>query len=420
MVNAASGVEVGKLNDAALRRWLRSGVTRDFRDPQFPELRLRATADRSKASVFLVINEADKTVWKKQGVWPSLCIKTFLAELPVVLAKRSAGAEVLRGEFASVTDLLSWFLLHVEANCTLSMSWRANCKSIVSKHLCGMFTGLSLADLSFVAVDARLVKPMLAEGYSANYIKMAVKVLKRAVSAAAALRVIEGNALAGYRVEMSLKMPPAVGTQLRESDLGPLFEALRAAVRPVAMLFMLMLMFGTRIGETRLARWDHFAGDFWFIPASNAKNRQEHRLPLTPTAKALVQHYLQWQLKYVGKRSVLFPGDVGVISIRTAQYWSESIRFKAFTSHALRKLCRTIIADMGVDTMVGERILNHALPVLLRTYVHSTLDKGMLSALDEYHAHLISLGFSEVAPEIIPRSSVGSQVVQTQLPSGWL
>ncbi|MEL4303140.1 tyrosine-type recombinase/integrase [Shewanella xiamenensis] len=416
----ASGVEVGKLNDAALRRWLRGGVTRDYRDPQYPELRLRATTDRSKASVFLVVNEGGKTVWQKQGVWPSMCIKTFLDQLPVVMAKRSAGAEVLRGEFSTVVDLLKWFLGHIEGNASFSQSWRANCKSVVSKHLLGMFADLPLAELSFVAVDTRLVKPMLADGYSTNYIKSVVKIFKRAMSAAADLRLVDSNALAGYRVEMSLKMGPSVGTQLMESDLALLFAALRDAVRPVAMLFMLMLMFGTRINETRLARWEHFAGDYWFIPASNAKNRQEHRLPLTPTAKALLNQYLQWQVKNVGKRAFLFAGDVGVISIRTAHYWSEQIRFKAFTSHALRKLCRTIIADMGVDTMVGERLLNHALPVLLRTYVHSNLDKGMLSALDAYHAHLILRGFNEVAPEIIPRSTLDPKNTQSQMASGWL
>lgn len=420
MVKPASGVEVGKLNDAALRRWLRGGVTRDYRDPQFPELRLRATADRKKASVFLVLNEGGKTVWQKQGVWPSMCIKTFVEDMPVMLARRSLGAEVLRGEFATVVDLLKWFLAHIEGNRSFSPSWRANCKSVVNKHLLGMFADLSLAELSFVAVDTRLVKPMLAEGYSTNYIKSAVKIFKRALSAAADLRLVEGNALAGYRVEMSLKMGPRVGTQLMESDLGPLFTALRDAIWPVAMLFMLMLMFGTRINETRLARWEHFAGDWWLIPASNAKNRQEHRLPLTPTAKALLTHYLQWQVKHVGKRAFLFPGDVGAISIRTAQYWSEQIRFKAFTSHALRKLFRTIVADMGVDTMVGELLLNHALPFLLRTYIHSTLDKGMLKALDAYHAHLILRGFNEVAPEIIPRSTLDRQNTQNQMASGWL
>lgn len=417
---AASGVEVGKLNDAALRRWLRGGLTRDFRDPQFPELRLRATADRTKASVHLVINEADKTVWKKQGVWPSMCIKTFLADLPVMLAKRSAGADVLRGEFATVTDLLLWYGDYLDGNTTLSPSWRDNCRSIMRKQLLPKLGDVALAELSFLVVDSVLVKLMLNEGYAPHYIRLSVNVLKRALSLAADFRLLLLNPLMGYRVTMSLTLSPKPDTRLMESDLGPLFVALRDAFMPVAMLFMLMLMFGTRIGETRLARWEHFAGEFWFIPAANAKNRQEHRLPLTPTAKALIQHYLQWQLKNVGKRAFLFAGDVGAISQRTAHYWSETIRFKEFTSHDLRKLCRTIIQDMGVDTMVGERLLNHALPVLLRTYVHSTLDKGMLSALDAYHAHLISLGFSEVAPEIIPRSSANVGSAQTLGASGWL
>lgn len=419
-VMTATGVEQGKLNDAVLRRWLRAGVTRDFRDTQFPAVRLRASTDRRQASVYLVMNEAGKTVWQKQGVWPVMCLKTFLTELPSLLAKRSMGQAVISNEFATVAQLLAWFVSHVESNRTLSNSWRSNCKSLVSKHLSGCFGELPLNELNFIAVDSYLIKPMLAQGYSANYIKAAVKVLKRALSVAADLRVLDSNSLAGYRVQMSLKMPPLVGTQLSESDVGPLFSALRNAARPVAMLFVLMLMFGTRIGETRLARWDHFAGDYWFIPAENAKNRQEHRLPMTPTAKKLITHYAQWQYTHVGKRAFLFPGEVGPVSIRTAQYWSETIRFKAFTSHALRKLCRTIIADMGVDTMVGERILNHTLPLLLRTYVNSTLDKGMLMALDAYHAHLITLGFDDVAPEIMRQSTTETSEPDEPMLVGWL
>lgn len=416
----ASGVQVGKLNDAALRRWLRAGGMRDYRDPQFPEIRLRASADRAKASVYLVINEGGKTVWQKQGVWPSMCIRTFLADLPVMLARRSSGADVLRGEFFTVAGLLAWYVGHIEVNSTLSRSWFTNCKSIINSHLAPKVGLVTLAELSFAVVDNQLVKVMMAEGYAANYIRLCVNVIKRALSAALDLRLLVVNPLSGYRVTMSLKLSPGMDTRLVESDLAPLFGALRDALMPVAMLFMLMLMFGTRIGETRLARWEHFAGNYWFIPAANAKNRQAHRLPLTPTARALIEHYLQWQVKFVGKRAFLFAGDVGAISLRTAQYWSESIRFKDFTSHDLRKLCRTIIADMGVDTMVGERLLNHALPVLLRTYVHSRLDKGMLEALDAYHAHLIFCGFSEVAPEIIPRSSVDRGLDQTLMAAGWL
>jgi integrase len=419
MVKAASGVEVGKLNDAALRRWLRAGVSRDYRDPQFPEIRLRAAAGRTRASVHLVLNENGKTVWQKVGTWPSMCIKTLCADLPVMLAKRNVGGMVT-GQFDSVGSLLEWYQEHIANNTTYSKSWRSNIKSMIKCHLLPRLADVRLHDVSFIAVDGILVKPMLVEGFSPKYIREVVNKLKAVFAAASKLRLISANPLAGYRVTYSIKVNDAMDTRLFESDLAELFTRLGAVVMPVQMLFVLMMMFGTRINETRLARWEHFAGDYWVIPASNAKNKEEHRVPMTDSAKALIQHYKCWQLKHVGKRAYLFPGNIGAISIRCAHDWHTQIRFKHFTSHDLRRLFRTIVADLGVDTMIGERLLNHALPVLLRKYVKSTLDKGMSLALEQYHQYLIYRGFSSVAPEILPRSSVEVENGQTMTASGWL
>ena len=41
-----TGVDIGKLNDTAIRRWLKFGFTRDFRDARYPEIRLRASCDQ--------------------------------------------------------------------------------------------------------------------------------------------------------------------------------------------------------------------------------------------------------------------------------------------------------------------------------------------------------------------------------------
>jgi hypothetical protein len=49
----------------------------------------------------------------------------------------------------------------------------------------------------------------------------------------------------------------------------------------------------------------------------------------------------------VRRMRVLFPYDVGPVSIRTAQYWSETIRFKAFTSH-------THLITLGFDDVAPE------------------------------------------------------------------
>lgn len=416
----ASGVDIGKLNQAALRRWLSGGVTRDYRDPQYPQLRLRANRARSKASVFLVLNENNKTPWKKLGEWPGMCMKTLTEQLPVMLAERAADGELACGEFTTVGALLEWYAERVGLMARYSDSWRSNVKSLVGKHLLPRLGSLALSNLRFVDVDEKLVIPMTQEGYAQGYIREAVSKLRTAMAAAAKRRLIDNNPLAGYAVAESVGSTVA-DTRLFESDLDLLFIKLRQALMPVAMLFLLMMMFGTRINETRQARWEHFAGGIWVIPASHTKSGQEHRLPLTKTAQRLIEHYRRWQLKHVGKRAWLFPGrDVGPVSIRTAQLWSEQLRFKHFTSHDLRKLMRTVVADLGVDTVIGERLLNHALPVLLRTYVKSTLDRGMSDALELYHQHLIEQGFAKVAPEIIPRSSADLGEGETTLASGWL
>ncbi|WP_232775121.1 tyrosine-type recombinase/integrase [Shewanella sp. Choline-02u-19] len=410
---------MGKLNDAAIRRWLRGGITRDFRDLRFTELRLRASADRTKASVFLVLNEGGDTKWEKIATWPSACIKTLCVDLPVMLAKRSVG-NMVTGQFDCVGSLLDWYQRHIKDNSTYSGSWRSNVRSLIKCHLLPRLGELVLNELSFAVVDECLVKTMLKDEFAPNYIREAVNKLKVAFATAAKLRLITTNPIAGYQVTDSIKLNRAKDTRLFETDLSALFARLSESSMPVTMLFVLMMMFGTRINETRQARWEYFAGDTWVIPASHAKNKQEHRLPLTDSAKALLNHYKQWQLEHVGKRAHLFPGVKGAIAIRTAHEWNTQIRFKHFTSHDLRILFRTMLADLGVDTMIGERLVNHALPVLLRTYVKSTLDKGMSQALELYHAYLIERGFSLVAPEILPRSSLNSGKAQTLMASGWV
>ena len=412
-----AGVCVSRLNKTAIKQWLAEGCERDFRDERYPEIRLRAVAKRKKASVFLVMNEKGVTNWEKLGQWPSLCVSTLIKELPGMLVKRQVG-KMVKGQFFNVADVLGWY---VERFCNFAVNdhWQVNIRSVINSQLLKRLGDVPLNELDFNCVDSKLVKPMLDDEYAASYVRDVIVKLKTVFGKAASLRLISHDPLSGYKLTDSIKIVPK-DTQLFETDLEDLFARLGECDMPVRMMFVLMMMFGTRIDETRQARWEHFAGDYWVLPASHVKNKSEHRIPLTNSAKLLLKFYKRWQLKRVGKRCSLFASYRGSISLRTAQNWSEKIRFKHFTSHDLRILFRTIIADLGVDTVVGERLVNHALPALLQTYVKSTLDKGMNKALEQYHSYLIDKGFSSVAPEILPRSSANNGQVQTTNAAGWL
>ncbi|RLV60987.1 integrase [Parashewanella curva] len=413
-----SGVFVGKLNSTSVKRWLAEQSEREFRDLRYPELRLRAVAKRSKASVHLVLNVKGRTEWEKLGQFPSLCLKTLAADLPSMLVKR-LGDSMVAGQCFTVNDVLCWYMERMNNNSSFSDKWRSNVKSAINSQLSDRMGKVVLSDLNFSLIDEQLIEPMLKEGFQPSYVLNVVQIFKTAFAFAAKKRVIEQDPIAGFMAKDSVKVKPK-DTHLFETDLSELFSTLSNERMPVRMMFVLMLMFGTRINETRLTRWEHISHDIWVIPSSNSKNTEEHRIPLTDSAKLLLKFYKRWQLKHVGKRAYLFASKRGVVSERTAQEWSNNIRFKHFTSHDLRILFRTIIADLGIDTVVGERLVNHSLPVLLRTYVKSTLDKGMSNALEQYHSYLIDNGFSSVASEILPRSTGNIEQGLSIAASGWL
>lgn len=417
----SSNTSYGRISPVSITNWLKRQTTRDYRDPRHPHFRLRADKSRSKASVFLVLHRKGKVRWEKRGTYPGACLETLVRQLPTVLALLNEQENPAVTQFATVGQLLTWYVAHIRKNTTISATWRNGAASVVKTQLCRL-TLLPLT-ISFVDIDAKLIKPMLADGLTANYIKLAVSVLKRAFATAAGLRVIASNPLSGYTVELSIKLPVEKSAQLVEADLPELFQAIAQQPIPQRVFFLLQLMFGCRINEVRMARWEHFAGDFWYLPAENTKSKQEHRLPLTDAAEQVLRRYKQWQLKHKGKRAWLFPSelvDAAPVAKRTVQHWSEAIRFKDFTSHDLRKVARTVLQDMGVDTMIGERILNHALPVLLRTYVHSHLTTGMVSALEKYHQALIEKGFSEALTEILPRPTENQGLSKATADKGWL
>lgn len=407
----------GRLTKNGINNWLQRSDARDYRDARYPQLRLRARKNRKSASVFMVVQRKGKAHWMKRAEFPSACIETVIAALPMALARYAEEAKPGMNTFSNCGQLTEWYLKHID-NSTVSPSWKAGSASVCKAQLSRL--RLLPVALSFSDIDAHLVKPMLNADLAPAYVRLAVSVLKAAYSAAAKMRMIERDFLKDFSCEFSIKTSVAKSSSLVEADLPELFRTLSERPIPARVLFIMQLMFGMRISEIRQVRWEHIAGGFIYIPACNTKSRTEHRLPLTATALAIIDGYRAWQLKTKGKRAFLFCSGRGCISERTAQYWSADIRFKPFTSHDLRKLARTVLADLGTDTMVGERILNHALPVLLRTYVHTQLNAGMVNALEQYHQALLGKGLRNAITEIIQRSTLNNGSSHIKSGAGWL
>lgn len=163
------------------------------------------------------------------------------------------------------------------------------------------------------------------------------------------------------------------------------------------MLALMMLCHGSRLGETRLARWRNINLDArrWFLPAGDTKTKAEHTLPLTDQACALLRQ------GYTGP--LLFPGSHGApLSPSKANTLFTDLAKGEWSSHDLRKVARTAWTDLGVDYMVGELLLNHAMKDLDATYIHTTAEGLKRRALEAWHGLLDQQGFSAIHAGTLP------------------
>ncbi|MBM6550311.1 tyrosine-type recombinase/integrase [Marinomonas ostreistagni] len=117
------------------------------------------------------------------------------------------------------------------------------------------------------------------------------------------------------------------------------------------------------------------------MPASNTKNGNEHRFPITQQAYDLIQ-----VLPKRGRFIFSTKGDKPLAKRtieRCYQALSDQIGIK-FTSHDIRKLARDCRQDMGIDWVIGEMLLNHERDGLDKRYMHAHSREQMKGALEEW------------------------------------
>ena len=82
------------------------------------------------------------------------------------------------------------------------------------------------------------------------------------------------------------------------------------------------------------------------------------------------------------------------ISRQQASQLIRTVSHGNWSAHDLRKLARTIWADIGIDYMISELLLNHTPSKLDRVYIHTYAEKKTRQALQEYHQWLADVSKS--------------------------
>jgi integrase len=387
-----------KFSDAEIRRQT-TGTARDLRDPRYPALKLRFNGGRARAS-WLVVIHAGKGTARKLGNWPDITAPAAIELLPRKLAELTAdpSAVVATADWLIVGDLLHWFADRAARDRNLSSKRKDTIRSLVACQLLPRVGSVRLAAVDRETLDERLVWPM-QEVRSLAYTRQAFGLLKKAFKQATTLKKLARNPLADvvFTDFITTKIKPK-GSRIRPQQLPEILAALVELwrTRPAeAMLPLLMLCHGTRISETRLSKWANItlcdAGE-WFLPAADTKTGADHRLPLTRHAVALLSAYRAHQLASGYSGAYLFPrGDGAPLTESQGQAIFTRIG-DDWSSHDLRKIARSMWADLGVDYLIGELLLNHALDDLDAAYIHTHATTLKRDALERWHTWLETRG----------------------------
>jgi integrase len=215
--------------------------------------------------------------------------------------------------------------------------------------------------------------------------KRAARYLARVFGWAVERELVPANPAAGLALD-ELTRPERVRQRvLNDDEIRAVWRAATEAGAPFGDLARFYLLTGLRRDEAAALRWADLDGGTLVLGAT--KTDEPHRLPLSTAALAIVKAQPE-------RGPFVFTLRTGAAAAGRHTNWHrENTKLVArastapWTWHDLRRTARTLLARIGVDDLVAELILNHALPgKLRRTYNLHRYQDEMRAALERLAA----------------------------------
>ncbi|MDF5409799.1 site-specific integrase, partial [Vibrio parahaemolyticus] len=243
-----------KISDKEIERCLADTTITEINAIGVPFV-VRIHANRKTASWYLVSYKDGKTKRTKLANWPDLRTKQVLAQKDELIGKLALGDAPTLNEWQSVGDLLTWYRDRTVTNTTLNKKTRYDTKSIIDKHLLPMLGSENIAALTPALLETELIWP-LQSCYALGTVKQYFSKLKRAFKVATRQKRLAFNPISEVIFkdffDVKIKGKPSA---LLPKDL-PMVVPLLSIQTALERLPGLMLLHGTRIGETRQLRWE--------------------------------------------------------------------------------------------------------------------------------------------------------------------
>lgn len=204
-------------------------------------------------------------------------------------------------------------------------------------------------------------------------------------------RYVRQNPMEGYEAPGS----DTKGSRtLTDAELKAVWEA---ADSPTERVFRLMILWGTRNGETIAIQRAWITDGVLVIPGEYTKNGRDHAIPILPQAKAILDSLPAWTTAKGETSPYFFPGRGGETHITPHSLAKLMRQIKAeknlsgFTSRDIRRTFRTNMARLKVPRDLSEVLINHAPPVLDEIYDRYDRIREKRAALAKYEAFVLKL-----------------------------
>ncbi|WP_424970648.1 tyrosine-type recombinase/integrase [Dinoroseobacter sp. S76] len=180
---------------------------------------------------------------------------------------------------------------------------------------------------------------------------------------------------------------------LTDEELQRVYHRAQETPFPFGPIVQLLLLTGQRRTEVGQMRRSWITGNSVTFPEGFAKNKREHRFPLSPMAQAVMD-----ALPDTG--DLLFPAATDFEKPFTTYAWHKA-RFDeglegvgSYTLHDLRRTFATTHAKIGTPIHVTEKLLNHVsgtISGVAAVYNRHSYFEEMQAAMIEYDNYIDSL-----------------------------
>ncbi|MGA2638425.1 tyrosine-type recombinase/integrase [Methylocella sp.] len=154
-----------------------------------------------------------------------------------------------------------------------------------------------------------------------------------------------------------MKVEPTRARILKDQELKAIYLAAGTAGKPYGSIIKVLALTGARLTEVAAMTWRELdlEARSWTLPASRAKNKVEHTIPLSDAVMAIIEALPRDYL-------FVFANRLG----RVFQQWVKSKRaldaasgVSGWVVHDLRRTFVSGLARLQVDVLVTERLVNH-------------------------------------------------------------